>query len=336
MYPNAVTAPFKEVQPGLFHPAPLATLPPDSGCHFELYLGLPWRMGRRYILFKAADTELTMKKRQQLMENGVTTLYVRDDDAGVYYEFVDRTIGQVLASEKTSYEEKSKVLYQTSYALVRSTFERPQSPMLIATNEKMVTHTVSMLAAEPTVLRTMVSLFAFDYSLYTHSVHVAVLGTGLLLDSRSHTAETAKNMAMGFLLHDIGKSRVPADIVRKPGMLTPWEIRQMEKHPDFGAGLMQSHETIHPHALEIIQNHHESLDGSGYPRHLTADAQSLETRVCCVADVFDALTSHRVYKPAMRAYDAIQNMMTRMKEKLDQDIVEHLIHQLGPNATRSV
>ncbi|MFZ5432382.1 MAG: HD-GYP domain-containing protein [Calditrichota bacterium] len=297
---------------------------------------MPWRRGTRYLLYKAADTELSAQKRRELMENGVTTLYVRDDDAGVYYEFVDRTVGQVVASEKISMEEKSKVLYQTSQALVKSTFERPQSPMLIATNEKIVTHTVSMLVAEPTVLRTMVSLFAFDYSLYTHSVHVSVLATGLLLDLDKRPADNLRDLAMGFLLHDIGKSRVPSDILRKPGMLTPWEIRQMEKHPEHGSSLMQHHEKIHPRALEIIHDHHELLDGSGYPRHLSRDSLSLETRICSVADVFDALTSHRVYKPAMRAYDAIQSMLTRMKGKLDQEIVQHLIHQLGPNATRAV
>ncbi|MDD5088125.1 MAG: HD domain-containing protein [bacterium] len=206
----------------------------------------------------------------------------------------------------------------------------------MASNEKMVSHTVSILAAEPKVLRTLVSLFAFDYALYTHSVQVSVLGTGLLLDAKTMPEGTVKRVAMGFLLHDIGKCRIPTEILRKPGMLTPWETRQMEKHPDYGAGLMQRHETIHAKALEIIRSHHEALDGGGYPRQLGADALSLESRICSVADVFDALTSHRAYKPALRAYDAIQKMMTHMTDKLDQDIVQHLIHQLGPSATRPV
>lgn len=336
MQPNIAAIPFNEPEQGLFHPAPLATLPADSGCHFELYLMVPWRMGRRFLLYKAKDIELTLKKRKQLMENGVSTLYVRGDDAGVYHAFVDRTVGLVIASEKTSFAEKSKVLYTTTQALVRSTFERPESPHLIASNEKMVSHTVSILASEPKVLRTLVSLFAFDYALYTHSVQVSVLATGLLLEAKTLPEATVKRVAMGFLLHDIGKCRIPTEILRKPGMLTPWEARQMEKHPDYGAGLMQQHETIHAKALEIIRSHHESLDGGGYPRQLGADALSLECRICSVADVFDALTSHRAYKPALRAYDAIQNMMTHMKDKLDQEIVQHLIHQLGPSATRPV
>jgi HD-GYP domain-containing protein (c-di-GMP phosphodiesterase class II) len=328
--------PFAETNSRLFHPAPLATLRPFSGCSFELYLAIPCRIGHRYILYKAADIEFTERKRHELIENGVTILYVRDTDAGEYYQYVDRTIGQVLASDEISPQEKSQVLYEASHSLVKSTFERPDSPLLLSTNEKVVTHTVSAIASEPALLRTMVSLFAYDYSLYTHSVHVAVLGTGLLLEMGDRSEWEVRDSAMGFLLHDIGKSRVPAQIVRKPGMLSPWEIKQMERHPDHGVGLMQHQEVIRPAALQIIRDHHERLDGSGYPRQLAAPSLSVETRVCSAADVFDALTSHRVYKPAMSAYNALRNIFSRMSHELDHEVLELLAHMLGPDSTRSV
>jgi len=329
-------APAVEKTTGIFHPAPLATLRPDSGAMFELYLCMPVRWGHRYILYKAADLEFTEKKRLELLENGVKTLYVREEDAGVYYEYVDRTIGQVLASEHIPPQEKSRVLYETSQSLVKSTFERPDSPLLLSTNQKVVTRTVSAIAGEPAMLRTMVSLFAFDYSLYTHSVHVSVIGSGLLLETGDYRNEDIRDIAMGYLLHDIGKSRVPSEIVRKPGLLSPWEIKQMEQHPDHGVGLMQHQEVIRPQAIEVIRTHHELMDGTGYPRHLTGTSIPLETRICSVADVFDALTSHRVYKPALTGYQACRQMLDRMSNKLDDEILHLLIHRLGPNAKRAV
>ncbi|HEY3295861.1 MAG TPA: HD domain-containing phosphohydrolase [bacterium] len=325
-----------ENRKNIFHPAPLATLRPGMGASFELYLGMPGRGGIRYLLYKAAEFEFTDKKRRELIENGVKTLYVRDEDASDYYTYVDRTVGQVLASDQMSPAEKSAVLYETSQSLIKSTFERPQSPLIMSANKKVVAHTVASITADPAMLRTMVSLFSFDYSLYSHSVHVSVLGTGLALETGTWTESEIRDIAMGFLLHDIGKCQVSADILRKPGMLSPWEIRQMEKHPELGVSLMAGHPNMRPEVIEIIRNHHERLDGSGYPRHLPSHAIPLESRICSVADVFDAFTSHRVYKPAMSGYEALKTILGKMAHELDDEIVHLLIHRLGPNATRIV
>jgi HD-GYP domain-containing protein (c-di-GMP phosphodiesterase class II) len=334
--PNPFLTPVIERPLGIFHPAPLATLRPNSGAHFELYLAVPTRAGVQYLLYKAAEIEFTDKKRLELMENGVTTLYVSDQDAGVYYEFVDRTVGEVLRSATVPPQEKSRVLYETSSSLIKSTFERPESPLVMSTNQRVVTHTVSAISAEPAMLRTLVSMFTFDYSLYSHSVHVSVLGSGLLLEMGDATETEVRDLAMGLLLHDIGKCRVPPDIIRKPGLLSPWEIKQIERHPEHGVGLMQHHEVIRPQAIEVIRDHHELLDGSGYPHHLSGKNIPVETRICSAADVFDALTSHRPYKPAMTGYDALRLMLDRMSSKLDDEILHLLIHRLGPNARRPV
>ena len=290
----------------------------------------------RYILFKGAQTELTERKKRELIENGVKTLYVKDAEAGDYYTYVDRAVGQVLKSEKMSPAEKSAVLYETSQSLVKSTFERPDSPLIMSANKKVVAHTVASITAEPAMLRAMVSLFSYDYSLYSHCVHVSIIGSGLALETGSWKPDDVREIALGFLLHDIGKCRVRADILRKPGMLTAWEIREMEKHPDLGVNLMSEHNAVWPEAIEIIRNHHERLDGSGYPRHLGSQSITLESRICSVADVFDAFTSYRAYKPAMSGYNALRLILEKLTHELDDDIVHLLIHRLGPNARQPV
>jgi HD-GYP domain-containing protein (c-di-GMP phosphodiesterase class II) len=336
VYSTKLVRPPVEQIKRIFHAAPLATLRPDSGARFELYLAVPTRDGIRYLLYKAADIEFTEKKRLELMENGVSTLFVSDEDAGAYCHFVDRTVGEMLASDRIPPKEKSRVLYDTSRSLVKSAFDRPDSPLAMSTNRHVVTHTVTAIAAERSLLRTLVSMFSFDYSLYTHSVHVSVLGTGLLLESGDWPPDDVRDVAMGFLLHDIGKSRVSPDIVRKPGLLSPWETKQMERHPEHGLSLMRNHEVMRPRALEVIHGHHEFLDGSGYPRHLDASHIPVETRVCTVADIFDALTSHRAYRPALTGYEALRLMLDRMSCKLDGEILHLLIHRLGPNGRRAV
>lgn len=314
----------------IYHPAPLATLHADRGAHFDLYLGVPTRAGQRYVLYKSADIDLTEQKRIELIERGVKFLYVVDEDAGSYFTFVDRTVGEVLNAESSSPEEKSKILYQTTSSLVQATFSRPESPILIKTNRTMVEHTVDALAADPALLRAMASTFSLDYSLYTHAVHVATFGTALLMEIMG-TETRVKEAAMGFLLHDVGKCRVPTQILRKNGILTTVEMKEVEKHPDHGVALMRLHDEISDTAMEIIHSHHEKLNGRGYPRRLPPEKISLETRICTIIDIYDALTSHRAYKPALHGVEALTLMRDKMYEEIDTGLLKQLILILGPH-----
>ncbi|MCB9366074.1 MAG: HD domain-containing protein [Calditrichaeota bacterium] len=313
----------------IYHPAPLATLRPDRGAHFDLFLGVPTRSGQRYVLYKSADIDLTDDKRKELIERGVQFLYVTDDDAGSYFNFVDRTVGEALQDESASPEQRSQVLYQTTKALVQATFTRPESPVLMKTNRSLVEHTVEALAAEPGLLRALASEFSMDYSLYTHAVHVSTLATALMLEINGPDT-SVKDAAMGFLLHDIGKCRVPTQILRKSGILTTTEMKEVEKHPEYGVALMRPHIEVGDVALDIIHSHHEKLNGRGYPRRLPPERISLETRICSLVDIYDALTSHRVYKPAMHGFEALTYMREKMYDELDPGLLKQLIKILGP------
>lgn len=319
-----------QVDSKIYHPAPLATLHADKGAHFDLFLGVPTRGGQRYVLFKSADLDLTESKRKELIERGVKFLYVADEDAGNYFTFVDRTVGDILQAESATTEQKSALIYQTTAALVQATFTRPESPVLIKTNRTVVEHTVDAIASDPAMLRTMAATFTLDYSLYTHAVHVATIGTALLLELYGHETRV-KDAAMGYLLHDVGKCRVPTQILRKGGVLTPIEMKEVERHPEHGVDLMRPHPEVPEVAMDIILSHHEKLNGRGYPRRLPPEKISVETRVCTLVDIYDALTSHRVYKSALRGVEALSYMRDKMYEEIDMGLLKELIRVLGPH-----
>lgn len=327
--PNYSSKTDSQIDNDIYHPAPLATLRAGQGAHFDLYLGVPARAGQRYVLYKSADLDLTEEKRQELLDRGVKFLYIADGDANSYFTFVDRTVGELLQADKSTTEQKSAILYQTTVALVQATFARPESPVLIKTNRTMVEHTVDAISSDPLLLRTMASTFSLDYSLYSHAVHVATMGTALLLEMYGPEARV-KDAAMGFLLHDVGKCRVPSHILRKGGILTPAEMREIEKHPEHGAVLMRPHPEITSIAMDVIYSHHEKLNGKGYPRRLPPEKISLETRICTIVDIYDALTSHRVYKPALRGVEALTFMRDKMYEEIDTGLLKEMIRILGP------
>ncbi|MEK7467157.1 MAG: HD domain-containing phosphohydrolase [Planctomycetota bacterium] len=134
-------------------------------------------------------------------------------------------------------------------------------------------------------------------------------------------------------LHDLGKIGVPDRILLKPGELTPEEREQMKLHTTRGAAMVDSiarnFGLEHIEGLDLLrhiaESHHETLDGSGYPRGLKGEEIPLEARIVAVADVFDALTSVRPYKAAWSNAEAFGFLRKLSKVKLDRDCVEALI-----------
>jgi HD domain len=107
-----------------------------------------------------------------------------------------------------------------------------------------------------------------------------------------------RHLALGGLLHDMGKLSVPTEILQKPGALTDEEYAVIQRHPEWGRSLLRELGGFPAEVDRLVMDHHERLDGSGYPRGRHAEDLDLETRILAVCDVFDALVSKRVYRDA--------------------------------------
>jgi putative two-component system response regulator len=130
------------------------------------------------------------------------------------------------------------------------------------------------------------------------------------------------DLRLAAVLHDVGKVAVPDAILLKPGPLTAAERSVMERHAAEGhAMLAGSGNALLELAAAIALTHHERFDGTGYPRGITGDAIPLAGRIVAVADVFDALTSDRVYRPALPATDAVAVVVAGAGTQFDPAVV---------------
>jgi HD-GYP domain-containing protein (c-di-GMP phosphodiesterase class II) len=109
------------------------------------------------------------------------------------------------------------------------------------------------------------------------------------------------------LLHDIGKVSIPTEILSKPGLLTDVEMSMIRTHPKVGYDILKSIEFQWPVA-DIVLQHHERLDGSGYPSGIRGERILLEARILAVADVVEAMSSHRPYRPAVGIDKALEEI----------------------------
>jgi HD-GYP domain-containing protein (c-di-GMP phosphodiesterase class II) len=129
-------------------------------------------------------------------------------------------------------------------------------------------------------------------------------------------------LGVGLLLHDIGKLAIPQEILSKPGKLSDDEWKAMKSHPMLGVGILKKAEGISPLARAVVRSHHERWNGSGYPEGKAGDAIHQFARIAACADVFDALTSNRAYRPALEIVEGYDFVVERAGTDFDPEVVE--------------
>ncbi len=145
-----------------------------------------------------------------------------------------------------------------------------------------------------------------------HSLNVCLLAI-MLGRHQKKSIQDLNNLGICALLHDMGKMKVPLEVLNKPGKLTEDEMRLMEAHTTWGRDVIMSARGVFPGAVDVAYGHHEKLDGSGYPRGINGQGISEYTRVVAIVDAYDAITSDRVYQKGRLHLEAI-NILTRSRE----------------------
>ncbi len=179
-------------------------------------------------------------------------------------------------------------------------------------------------------------LHSFDSYTHRHSVQVTVLG--LLIARRIWSQDgwtdfrgnrrrdrlegRLRKLGLGLLIHDVGKLAVPPEVLNKPGVLTPEEMAVMRTHPDAGVELLRG-AGLSPLVLSVVRDHHERPDGSGYPRGFEGRLVQEFPRIAAVADVYDAVTSERVYKPAGSPAVGVRVIREGAGGQFCEDVVRH-------------
>lgn len=152
-----------------------------------------------------------------------------------------------------------------------------------------------------------------DYT-FRHSLHVAII-SGILGKWMGYNGIELRELVLSGLLHDIGKAQVPLHILNKPGKLTADEMQFMRLHPTLGYELIAG--SVPDHVAAGVYQHHERINGTGYPAALKGDLVSKTARIIAIADMYDAMTSDRIYRRAHTPFAAVEVLAQGMYAELD-------------------
>ncbi|MDH3355055.1 MAG: HD-GYP domain-containing protein, partial [Chromatiales bacterium] len=161
-----------------------------------------------------------------------------------------------------------------------------------------------------------------------HSINVCIIS--VLFGSYLGLKESElRNLGLGALLHDIGKMRIPAEILNKPDKLNHDEKTIMNTHPEMGFEMLSQKENVPPIALEIAHFHHERIDGLGYPYGLSGEDIKRDVLIVALADVYDATTSDRAYHSGISPHEALKRMYDQASNHFPHTLLEKFISCLG-------
>ena len=248
-------------------------------------------------------------------EKGISQLYIEDDiSEGIETED--------LISDETRYYTQSVVKEVMNDILWQNRLNR------VPEITKVVNNIVDELLSNDNILVNMKDIRMIDDYTFGHCTNVCILSviTGIEL---GYNELRLRDLGVGALLHDIGKMRIPKHILQKPGRLTSEEYEQVKQHTIYGFEILKDCDDIRAPAANAALGHHERFNGTGYPRGLTGEDTHEYAKVIAIADVYDAMTSDRVYRMGMEPYEA-GSYLTSMGDILfDSELVNTFIKNIA-------
>jgi HD-GYP domain-containing protein (c-di-GMP phosphodiesterase class II) len=207
-------------------------------------------------------------------------------------------------------KEKVLILVEhLNFSLYRA-FNSPQLGRHIQLAQGQVERLIQVLQRQVSSLKLVWELLYRNYSLYNHSVNVCLLGIALMLFMHKSRFESV-NFGLACLFHDLGMSRISEDLLSRRDQLSVVELEIIKKHPQVGFQMLSECESLAPEILQLVQEHHEDADGSGYPQGLPLSRQHPWTRIIRLVDAYDGLTGHRPGRQPLSPFAALKSLQSQ-------------------------
>lgn len=283
-----------------------------------------------------AGVRVTARYRELLLKAGISAIYVEDEDsAGIAVEPVVDDATRAIATRAVS----------SAYRSARDAVAagKPLEAEAVASLEDIVARIMRQVDSSGGVALALADLASADAYTFQHSIDVCAVG--ILIGQRYYRTngwtdykgerhftkldERLSTLGLGLLLHDIGKLAVPLGILNKPGKLTPEEWTIMKTHPRAGIDLLEGSQWS-PLVKAVVLRHHERWNGCGYPDGRVGEQIHQMARIAAVADVYDAITSERMYAAARPAHDGVRAILEGAGTLFDPDVVDAFARVVAP------
>lgn len=315
-----------------YRPVNLEFLAKGGGDPFDIYTRSEGFGTISYVKFASTHPK-HQEKVLRLLEEGEAKdgdFYIQEDDLFKYYAHATQSLRAMVSNPKIPHTEKTKKIYDVSKGVMKEFFSYHASGKILESSEEVMGMMEECMSTADTGFGSIAQIANKDYYTHTHSVNVGLYCMTYGLKA-GMGREDARQLGLGGMLHDVGKSKIPESIINKNGGLTDKEFEEMKNHAPQGEELLRGMTCYTNNVVRMAGEHHEKFCGGGYPKGLVGEEIALFARICKIMDVYDALTTRRSYKKAMSAFDTLTLMNKQMGDEFDRKLLGNFIRLMGPD-----
>jgi putative nucleotidyltransferase with HDIG domain len=262
----------------------------------------------------------TAAKRPASKKPAPSSATTVDEHHSVYSDVSE--MRQELAKAKEQHDQASMLIREVMDGLSDG------GKLDVNTAERAVQPIVASVMKNESAMTWLVRLRATSDYLYTHSVSSAIWAT-VMARHLGMPKDAIEAIGLGAILLDIGKTRLPPEILSKPGRLTDDELAIAHSHVKHGVEILEESDGVDERVLSMVRTHHERHDGSGYPLGLSAQQIPVHGRIAGIVDYYDAVTSKRPYAKAQSSYDCLRSLNKLAGTAFQTEMVEQFIQSIG-------
>ncbi|WP_428025146.1 HD-GYP domain-containing protein [Arcobacter sp.] len=264
---------------------------------------------------------------ESLETENIENLYIKHEDFDKYSNDINKYLFSILNNKENTPLIKSELMHELANDTMQDLLVGEVTKNKINHISEIVSSSVDFILNDSNALKSMIEVTSHDYCTYTHSVDVSTyaLAFGAYLGLSENQL---KSIGKGAMLHDLGKKNIPLSILNKKGKLSDEEFEIMKNHPSYGVDILREMGEEEEGVLSIVEQHHEKINGKGYPKGLEYIQIHPFSQIVAICDIFNALTTKRSYKEPMSSFEAIKLMYVHMKDELNLKLLAKFINFL--------
>lgn len=278
-------------------PLSITTLRPDHSLGVALYLRESGTGA--HFLYRDKEIPLSDADLDSLQERGLTTLYVKSDEFEIYQRYLRGNLDSALTDESVPVVNRFSHLNEVVRDVLSESFRRGDTGGAVMACHDIAHKTVDLICRKDALASELLGVLYHDYHTFTHSANVSYYCTFLAKSLGISDRTDLHSIAVGGMLHDLGKLEIPDYILTKPGRLDASELAIVREHPRTGFFKLGLRHDLSFGQMMMVYQHHERIDGKGYPVGQVGSGIHDWAKICSVVDVYEALTSNRPYRHAL-------------------------------------
>jgi len=301
-----------------FFPIPIDAIL-SEGLGFDLYLVYE---GSKVVLYRRSGASYNMGDCEELREKGITHFHIPKVQHQEFQRAVCAQACDVFEDRSLGREERVRVVRDSCGKVIEHFMATGSVDGIGDTLGVMAGKFGEWCSSDLAEFSYLLEMSERELVMPMHMVNVGVGCTLLAAELLGSGHEAVRTLSLGGLIHDVGKRGIADEVLRREGKLTDDEWALIRQHPEAGASILRAQEGMSPLVLDMMLNHHERLDGRGYPRGIGAEKISIPARICSIVDVYNALATPRAFRAPIPPRAVLEMMREEVGSAFDEKVFE--------------